>query len=125
MRTPYPTDAARPPPAPASLDIGAIMRVALRAPMIGEPLSLHASTLVSRLDGLLERGPLERLLLVAHALAEVARADPGAAGIVRASGLARQIRAEVDLRKAGRSAAQVPAIVRREQGAQQQEAGGG
>lgn len=94
-----------------AIDLDAIRRIALRAPMLGDPLSMQASTFASRLDGVLEHSPLNRVLVVAHALAEVVRADTGAAEIFKASGLARQIRAEVDSRKAGALREASPAIV--------------
>lgn len=82
--------------------------------MLGDPLSLQAHTFVGRLDRVLEHSPMNRLLLVAHALAEVARADEGSAAIFKAAGLARQIRVEVDARKAraADSGDLSPAIVR-------------
>jgi len=107
------------------LDLDSIMRIALRAPMLGDPMSLKASTFVGRLDRMLERGPLERLLLVAHALADVARADPGAAEVFRASGLARQIRSEVEARKSGASRVDARPIVWRGEVHSNQESIGG
>lgn len=87
--------------APCAIDLDAIRRIALRAPMLGDPMTMRASTLFGRLDRVLEQTALNRVLVVAHALAEIARQDASAATVFKDAGLARQIRSEVEARKAG------------------------
>lgn len=69
--------------------------------MLGDPMTMRASTLFGRLDRVLEQAALNRVLVVAHALAEIARHDTSAATVFKDAGLARQIRSEVEARKAG------------------------
>jgi hypothetical protein len=96
--TVYPVEQT--PVAQCAIDLDAIRRIALRAPMLGDPLGMRACTLFGRLDKVLEQNALNRVLLTAHALAELARVDASAAQIFRSAGLAKQIRSEVDARKA-------------------------
>ncbi len=112
LNTIYPLEAGPQAGSACVIDLDAIRRIGLRVPMLGDPLSLQASTFASRMDRVLEHSPLNRVLVVAHVLAEVARADEGAAHIFKTAGLARQIRAEVDARKAGASRDEAAPIVR-------------
>jgi predicted transcriptional regulator len=100
--------------ASCAIDLDAIRRIALRAPMLGDPLNMTAATLHGRLDRLLEQTSLNRVLVVAHALSEIARRDASAAAVFKAAGLAGQIRTEVEARKAAAltefSAPVVPAV---------------
>jgi len=89
-----------------AIDLDAVRRICLRAPMLGDSLSLQAATFCLRVDRMLEQPPLARALLLAHALAEVAQADPGCAAIFKNAGLSRQIRDEVNARRAGRAVEQ-------------------
>jgi hypothetical protein len=104
MSTPTAVDSVYPveriPVPQCAIDLDAIRRIALRAPMLGDPLGMRACTLFGRLDKVLEQAALNRVLLMAHALAEMARVDASAAAIFRSTGLARQIRTEVEARKA-------------------------
>lgn len=88
-------------PAPCVIDLDAIRRIALIAPMLGDPLTMRALTFFGRLDRVLEQAALHRVLVVAHALAEIARHDATATTVFQDAGLARQIRNEVAARKAG------------------------
>ena len=98
MDTVYPVEQT--PVAQCAIDLDAIRRIALRAPMLGDPLGMRACTLFGRMDKVLEQAALNRVLVVAHALAEMARVDASTAAIFRSAGLARQIRTEVEARKA-------------------------
>lgn len=96
-------------PSPCAIDLDAVRRIALRAPMIGDPVNLRSATFLSRVDAVLSHAPVNRLLLLAQALADTARVDPGAADIFRRSDLAPRIREELEARKSGLRA--VEAIV--------------
>jgi len=97
--TVYPVE-PRAPTAACAIDLDAIRRIALRAPMLGDPITMNAATLFGRFDRVLEQTSLNRVLVLAHALAEIARRDESAAMVFKAAGLAGQIRTEVEARKA-------------------------
>lgn len=93
------------------IDLGAARRIALRAPILGDPLSVRPTTVMSRLDSLVEHVCVNRPIALGSVLAAAARIDPGSQRIF-AQGLPQQIREDMVRRKSGAMKDVPPLVVR-------------
>lgn len=83
------------------LDLEVAHRLLLRAPPLTDGPGGMPRTLAILLDELVTLDPVARPVALGQALAEVARQDPAAIGLLRGLDVAPMLRAEVMRRKAG------------------------
>lgn len=107
-----PRPAPMAPPADGSVDLDVVQRIALRAAPLTEPGTNRPITMWSQLDGVAEHVSSNRPVLVGKVLAEAAKADPAVAPLIKESGIAAALRADVMRRREGALADAAPLYVK-------------